>query len=114
MISKSILLGAAAAVIATGGGYYIANSGGSTCNNGCPIGAMFNSKPATSQETPKEESGGCCGMGNFSACSGEGSKASKLVNAPKPTPVDSQTLAACVGASAYATHPQSASCCADE
>ena len=98
-----MMLGAAAAVIATGTGFYISTTGGSSaCNNGCPIRAMFHSKPT--QETKDDEGGGSC-------C---GSTVSKFASAPKPTPVDSQTLAACVGASAYATHPQPALCCADE
>lgn len=107
MISKAMILGAAAAVIATGTGFYVATTGSSSsCNNGCPIRAMFESKASpVINESATEESGGSC-------CSA--SKASKMIAAPKPSPVDSQTLAACVGASAYAMHPQPAICCIDE
>ena len=112
MISKAMILGAAAAVVATGTGYFIATGGTSECNGGCPIRAMLNTKP--SQEAAKEESGGCCGLPNLSCCESGVSKTSKLASAPKPTPVDSPTLAACVGGPAYATHPQPVTCCADE
>ena len=113
MISKAMILGAAAAVVATGTGYYIATGGSSTCDNGCPIRAMFHSKPAPTQEV-KSEDGGCCDLSKMSCCGGEASRNSKLVNAPKPHSVDSPTLAACVGGPAYATHPQPVTCCADE
>jgi hypothetical protein len=100
MVSKSMILGAAAALVATATGYFIATgSSGSHCNGGCPISAMFGSENKLSA---KDEESGECG-----SCCGKASKAALLAKKPE---ADTPTLAACVGASAYALQPPAACC----